>query len=156
MVIVYTTSMPKTLTPQTIFTQLQQAGFRLTQARRCLITELMTKLVPLSATELQTVMNKKHLKINLTTIYRELEFLKQQGIIHEIQFGDDTMKRFEFGLGVHHHHIRCLRCNRIADIDIPHQLQSEIKKIEQQTKFKVIDHSLEFVGLCPDCQKLTA
>lgn len=148
--------MPQTLTPEKIFTNLRQQGFRLTQARRCLITALMEQLVPRSAQELERLMRQQHIAINLTTIYRELDFLKQQGIIHEIQFGDDTMKRFEFGLGVHHHHIRCVQCNRIADVNIPHTLQAEIAKIQTQTGFSVIDHALEFIGLCASCQSNSA
>lgn len=112
----------------------------------------MDNVTPLSATELQVIMRQKHIATNVTTIYRELEFLRAQGIIHELQFGDDGTKRFEFGLGPHHHHIRCLQCNRIADVDIPHTFTRAISTIEQQTKFKVIDHSLEFVGLCDQCQ----
>jgi Fe2+ or Zn2+ uptake regulation protein len=143
--------MPAALTPDTIFTKLRSAGHRLTPARRCLITALMTNLVPLSVAELNALLKQEQIDINITTIYRELEFLKQQGIIHELQFGED-LKRFEFGLGTHHHHIRCLNCQTITEITIPHTLTKEIANIEQQTNYKVIDHSLEFVGLCANCQ----
>ncbi len=138
-------------TPNTIFIQLREQGYRLTQARRCLITILMQTQKPVSVQDLEQVMRQQHVSINLTTIYRELEFLKQQGMIHELQLGEG-MKRFEFSLGVHHHHIRCLQCDRIADVTISHTLQSEMIKIKRQTGFTVVDHALEFVGLCPNCR----
>ena len=144
--------MARTITADTIYEQLRDHGFRLTAGRRALIAVLLNTPTPLTVNDIQTLLANQGVQINLTTIYRELEFLGQQQLVHEIRIGDDSVKRFEFSLGAHHHHIRCLQCNNIADVIIPDHLTTEMKKIERQTGYTVIDHALEFVGLCAECR----
>ncbi|HBP86968.1 MAG TPA: transcriptional repressor, partial [Nitrospiraceae bacterium] len=60
--------------------------------------------------------------------------------------------RYELKEGrVHHHHIRCQICGLIVDLLLC-PLKKVTKLIEQQTQFIVDDHTLEFTGLCPQCQ----
>ncbi|HBP90917.1 MAG TPA: transcriptional repressor, partial [Nitrospiraceae bacterium] len=49
------------------------------------------------------------------------------------------------------YHVRCQKCGRIESLCLPSlkRLKSHIKS---KTSFLVNDQSLEFNGLCPDCQ----
>ncbi|HMR01620.1 MAG TPA: transcriptional repressor, partial [Candidatus Gracilibacteria bacterium] len=87
---------------------------------------------------------------NKTTIYREVYFLLEQNILVEIDFGD-RKKRYESASSEHHHHIICLKCSKVQDIQLESDLSEDQKKIEQETNFKITNHSLEFFGLCNTC-----
>ena len=89
--------------------------------------------------------------VNKTTIYRELAFLKKQNIILELQFDDNT-KRYEIMPANHHHHIVCVRCEKVEDVVLEKDLDAEEKVITQNKKFQILHHSLEFYGICKMCQ----
>lgn len=137
---------------ETILERLRSDGFRITKTRRHVVEIFASEARPMSAQELLDALRKKKQRVNKTTVYRELEFLEEQEVVREVQLGQDR-KRFELTDGPHHHHIRCLSCGIIVDVSIPNELSTATKHIQKQTAFKVLDHSLEFVGVCRDCQK---
>ena len=144
--------MDKNSTNEEILSELNTRGYRITKTRRSLIDIFTTLGKPLSVQELLNNLSHRRLTVNKTTVYRELEFLEGQEIIREVQLGQDR-KRFELTTGSHHHHIRCIQCDKIVDVNIPNELSTAAKHIEQQTQFTVLDHSLEFVGICKMCQR---
>jgi Fe2+ or Zn2+ uptake regulation protein len=135
-----------------ILEQLKIAGFRVTKARESIIEILAKQEAPISAAELLAGLKTRRLHVNKTTVYREIDFLKRQGHLHEIQLGDDK-KRFELNTGDHHHHLRCVQCHRVEDIPSVNDLDRIESCITRTTHFQVISHSLEFFGLCVNCQK---
>lgn len=139
----------------TILHQLREKGARITKNRIAVLNILTTIGRPLSVEELLALLKKNGASVNQTTIYREMDFLQKHGVIREIQLGNDR-KRFELALGKHHHHIRCLDCGKIVDVNIPRELEHASKYIQQKTKFEVLDHSLEFIGRCSDCSAARA
>lgn len=134
-----------------VIEQLKENGHRITKTRRLVIESMVTHAMPVSVQELLQVWSKKRMSVNKTTLYRELDFLEEQGIVRQVQLGQDR-KRYELTMGAHHHHIRCIECGRIEDVDFPDHLRSTVNHIQKNTKFTVIDHSLEFVGVCADCR----
>jgi len=87
--------------------------------------------------------------ISLGTVYRDLNLLKQEGEISELDLGG-TLRRFDGNIQ-NHYHFRCEQCGRVFDMDEP--VIGEIdKRIIQKTGFKVSHHVLEFRGLCKTCQ----
>ncbi|KKQ14728.1 MAG: Fe2+/Zn2+ uptake regulation protein [Candidatus Daviesbacteria bacterium GW2011_GWA1_36_8] len=98
-----------------IFSDLKSKGAKLTSARKQIITQLLNADRPLSAAEMVSIFNND---FDRTTIYRQITFLKNQGIVKEIDFGEGKEKR-----------------------------------IKKEKKFKVMNHSLEFFGVCKRCQR---
>ncbi len=130
---------------------LKEKGYRLTIIRKALIRLFSRKEFPLAVVDILNFLKKQNFFPNKTTIYRELEFLKKQKIILELQLGEDK-KRYEIAYGNHHHHLICVRCENIQDVEVYQELKEEEKYIEQNKQFKVLNHSLEFFGLCQRCQ----
>ncbi len=125
-------------------------GHRITKARENILKIFLASKVPLSAAELNSRLVTVNITVNKTTIYREIDFLKKQKIIRELQFGDGK-KRFEWPDN-HHHHLVCISCDSIECIELDGCLEAEEKKILKENNFKTINHSLEFQGLCAKCQ----
>lgn len=131
--------------------KLQNDGHRMTKARSALLTILSKKHSPLSAMELQHLLEEKGIAVNKTTIYREIDFLIQQNIIHSIALADEVT-RYELSSRDHHHHIQCSSCGIVIDLPLTNELSDIEKRIALNTGFSIEKHALEFFGLCPHCQ----
>ena len=55
----------------------------------------------------------------------------------------------------HHHHIFCRKCGSITDIELNPELElnleTEVKKIENEYSLSIDSHSLELFGSCNSC-----
>ena len=133
-----------------ILKDLREQGYRVTKVRREMIMMLANAKAPLAASDMLKSLEKKSPAVNKTTVYRELDFLRENNIVQEVEFGDKK-KRYEIS-DRHHHHVVCLECKKVEDVDLQSDLEAQEKKIGRQKNFKVLNHSLEFFGLCADCK----
>ena len=87
--------------------------------------------------------------ISKGTVYRNLQVLREDGAISELNL-NGTLSRYEEKQDKHYH-FRCEQCGRVFDLDEP--VNTEIdKKVAERTGFMVSSHQTEFRGLCKDCQ----
>ncbi len=136
----------------TVLQKLTQDGFRQTRARRRIIEILLSAKYPLTITEILGKLKKDfQISADKTTAYREMAFLMDRQLAREVDFGDKK-KRYESNIGKHHHHLICTNCGRVEDFELKQDLAGEEARIAKNKKFKVTDHSLEFFGLCANCQ----
>jgi Fe2+ or Zn2+ uptake regulation protein len=87
--------------------------------------------------------------ISLGTVYRNLKLLTRDGEILGLG-GGNTVGRFDGNIR-DHYHFRCERCNRVLDLDEPVD-KTMNERLAQRLGVTVNRHSLEFYGLCQDCQ----
>lgn len=94
--------------------------------------------------ELRTSQN-----IGLATIYRALEALKLEGVVQvrTLASGESLYSLVQQDK----HHLTCLQCGQSILIDeCPvHELETQLHNFH---KFKIFYHTLEFFGLCHQCQ----
>lgn len=133
-----------------ILADLKSSGHKMTPVRKSLIEVLLNSDTPLSIEEIGNLLESKDLTPNKTTLYREVEFLKEQGLLQEVNFSEGK-KRYEISKD-HHHHIICINCQTIKDVSMEQDLNQKEREIIQKMGFKPIGHSLEFFGLCQNCQ----
>lgn len=121
----------------------------MTNQRRIILEELNKLHTHPTANELYEAVRKRLPHISLGTVYRNLEFLSELGMIQKLEMAG-TQKRFD-GRIENHYHIRCIQCHRVEDVPI-----DPISDIDQALKgvsdYDVLWHKLEFVGLCPNCK----
>jgi Fe2+ or Zn2+ uptake regulation protein len=134
-----------------IISTLRDKGFKITKIRLGIVERFIDSKVPLSANDLIESFHTQEIRVNKTTIYRELTFLLSENIIKEIEFGEGQ-KRYELEDFKHHHHLICLNCRKVEDIELKTDLEKEEARFLKQNNFKVINHSLEFFGYCKDCR----
>jgi Fur family ferric uptake transcriptional regulator len=136
----------------TIKKGLRATGRRMTRTRQAVLTLLERTRQPLSATEIFDQLHQEKVSIDLVTVYRTLNVLKELGLVVHLDLHQEGLLRYELKEGrKHHHHIRCQMCGHIVDLLLC-PLKKVTKLIEQQTQFIVDEHTLEFTGLCPECQ----
>ncbi|MEK7606577.1 MAG: transcriptional repressor [Patescibacteria group bacterium] len=131
--------------------KLKEKGKRTSVARGAILQLLMENSTPLSAAEILAGLTRRSLGVNKTTVYRELELLCGEGVLRELEFGD-RKKRYEMTSEGHHHHLVCTICRRVEDVELPRDLDLQERQIERQKKFKILNHTLEFFGICRDCK----
>jgi Fe2+ or Zn2+ uptake regulation protein len=122
--------------------KLKESGSKLTYQRKTVLEQLFLSHKPLTLNEI----HGKCKKIDFTSVYRSTKLFKEIGIAEEIIFADKKV-RYKLTSNDHNHHIMCSNCGEIEEL--PVCLLSDIKKI---TKYKITNHTLEFLGLCPKCQ----
>ena len=126
---------------------------RMTTQRRVILEELKKLKTHPTAGDLCNIVRNRIPRISLGTVYRNLEILTRQGLVQKLDVGGFEM-RFD-GEPANHYHLRCLKCGRVDDVDLE-VMKGLDKKFKLKTDFKVLGHRLEFVGVCPTCQKPSA
>lgn len=130
---------------------LKNSGHRLTNTRKATLAIFASTKHPLSAQEIITELESRKLKVNKTTVYRELDFLLAQKLIRELDLMEGK-KRYEIVTkDDHHHHLICRLCSLIQCVEMPGDLSRIEKQILKEHKFIVQDHILEFFGVCENC-----
>ena len=91
--------------------------------------------------------------ISFATVYNSLRYLKDEGLIGEIQFGADA-NRYDRKVTQHDHAI-CDCCGKIVDLElsIPDSL---FKDAAMRSKFRAQTIELTLRGVCPDCKKMSS
>ncbi len=135
-----------------ILVTLRQRGYRTTQTRRAVISLLLRARQPLGALDIYDALGKRSGGKDKVTVYRELAVLEKEGILQGTQFVDGVKRYCLRSMG-HHHHLVCLRCRRIQDVEMEHDLDMLEKKISRDKSFTVQSHTLEFYGLCARCKQ---
>ncbi|MBS3918359.1 MAG: transcriptional repressor [Deltaproteobacteria bacterium] len=131
--------------------KLKIQGYRLTKVRQFIVDLLANSQAPVSLSEIKENLTRNNIRADRTTIYREVIFLKGKKMICEIPVGG-SKRGYKVCQDVHHHHLICVRCNKVEPMVFKKPLLSQENEISQRKDFKVLDHLLEFYGLCGDCQ----
>lgn len=135
-----------------IFAFWRARGLRLTKTRRAFAELFSRSPAPLSVPDILCELRRMRVAVNKTTVYRELERMQQLGIIEGRQLGD-RKQYYELVSRGHHHHLVCLRCERVEDADVDETgLLLEERKVSREKNFAIVRHSLEFFGVCTECQ----
>ena len=128
-------------------TTLKEHGLKLTKQRYEILGALEDG-PPLKAEEI-CVLVSKHCRINLSTIYRNLNILMRMGLIRKVNSVDQA-DQYELVRHNCKHALECLKCGaKVVFSDcIFDQL---VKTVEQKTNYQVKKHNLELYGTCPSC-----
>ena len=103
----------------------------------------------ISAQNIYVELRKINQNMGLATVYRSLDALKLEGLVQvrTLANGEAVYSLIKQDK----HHLTCLQCG----ISIPihqcpvHELENQLQTSHQ---FKVFYHTLEFFGLCNQCQ----
>ncbi|HEX5889430.1 MAG TPA: Fur family transcriptional regulator [Pyrinomonadaceae bacterium] len=88
--------------------------------------------------------------ISYATVYNSLRYLKEAGLVHEINFGDSA-SRYDRETGRHDHAI-CDCCGKLVDFHLPEAAQL-MQAAARKSKFKAQSVHLTLRGICPDCRE---
>jgi len=134
--------------------QLQAQAFKLTPQREATVRVLLENEEDhLSAEEVFMLVKDKFPEIGLATVYRTLELLSELHVLEKMNFGDGVA-RYDLrndSTHHHHHHMICVQCGSVDEIMEDWLIALE-ERLEREFKFTVIDHRLDFQGICHRCK----
>lgn len=133
--------------------RLRENEVRYTTGRRAVIEGLAAADGPRSAAELSEDIGSS---VPLSSLYRSLSVLEEAGVVVP-HFAVRGVTRYELAewLTGHHHHLVCVDCGIVEDIDVPDRLESQIEAIVADigasVSFRQTSHALEIEGRCAQC-----
>lgn len=120
---------------------------RLTKQRRVILDELCKITSHPTAEELYQIVRQRMPNISLGTVYRNLDFLAEQGQIAKIEYSGAQM-RFD-ALLEFHQHVCCVKCGVVADVFNP--VQPPAPDSIEVPGFTVLLSRIEYEGICTRC-----
>jgi Fur family transcriptional regulator, stress-responsive regulator len=129
---------------------LRDRGWRLTAQRRVVAEVLSGDHVHLTADDVYSRAQLVLPEISLATVYNTLNELVDMGEVLEISTGDRP-KRYDPNTTVAHHHLYCVGCGALRDVN-PEGADRLSLPASQQHDFELFDVDIVFRGRCPDCR----
>jgi Fur family peroxide stress response transcriptional regulator len=128
----------------------RERGLPVTVQRRAVLEELLLSEEHPSADQIFQGVRRRIPGISHTTVYRVLELLVNLGLARRTGNPGSTT-RYDPNLQ-RHHHLICSSCERISDLEDP-SLDSMTLPEPERTGFEIVDYSIHFQGLCPECRR---
>lgn len=130
----------------------QQKGARMTALREQVLRLIWHSHQPLGAYRIMEMLAEKSTRqVAPPTVYRALEFLLEQGLIHRI----NSLNAF---IGCSHpdsqhanNFLICTHCGIAMEFSHP-DLEKSIKEASSATGFSACSQSIEISGICHSCQ----
>ena len=123
---------------------------RMTPQRRAIMEVVAGSRSHPTADEVYESVRQRLPKISLGTVYRNLEVLSEGGVIRKLEVARGRM-HFDGNAG-EHHHVRCVRCGRVDDVELPCEPPLDVRVVGI-SDYKITGCDVVFTGICPDCLK---
>lgn len=130
---------------------LHRYGLKNTRTRQLVLQLLVERHGVLTAEEIFQQLVVQGEAINFSTVYRILEMFTQKGLTEKNYLSSSRKYGFTLHSLGHRHHLVCLRCHRIIEVEHCPITDFE-EQLATQTDFSIVGHNLEWYGYCPECR----
>ncbi len=127
----------------------RRGGLAVTPQRLAIIQALLESGEHPRADAIYAEVRRLHPHISLATVHRTLETLCEVGEARKVTMLHDSA-RYDGNL-TPHHHVVCVKCRRIRDIEIP-ELEKVLEGRSGLGEFTLLGASLEILALCERCK----
>lgn len=134
--------------------RLAERNIRYTGGRKALIKAVQLAGGPQSAAEIHKQVKRS---VPISSLYRSLAILEEAGVLSP-HHGQGKVARFELAewLAGHHHHVMCIECGKVDDIELDEPSERLLQRLAAQAGrragYEESGHRLEIEGLCRKCQ----
>ncbi|HEU4595009.1 MAG TPA: transcriptional repressor [Pyrinomonadaceae bacterium] len=125
-------------------------GRALTPQREAVLRVVNDSGEHLTANEIYEAARRLLPSISFATVYNSLKYLREAGLLREINFGKSS-SRYDRETARHDHAI-CSRCGKLVDFDLEETPQL-MRAAARRSRFKPESIQLTLVGVCPGCQE---
>jgi len=131
--------------------KLRERGFRITPQRLAVLKILASSEDHPSVEQIYEQVKADFPTTSLATIYKAVTLLKELNEVLELGFPEGS-NRYDGNKPYPHPHMICIKCKNIMDPDLM-GLKQLTEEAAQKTGYKIIDHRLDFFGICPACHE---
>ena len=132
-----------------IIQKLRENGHKITPQRLAIVEIIAKSEGHPSVENIHARIKKRFPTMSLATVYRNIVLIKSLGEVLELGFPDGS-NRYDGNKPYPHPHVICIKCKKIVDPDLD-SLDEMRKEVASETKFKILNHRLDFFGICSDC-----
>ncbi len=132
-----------------IASRLLQKGYRITPQRLMILEAIEGASGHVSAEEIYQDIRKRYSGLNISTVYRTLELLKESGLVTETDMGDGRVRFHSMG-HEHHHHLVCSKCGKVVNLD-EETLSPLTSALSEKYGFHAYLKHLAIFGRCKAC-----
>jgi Fur family peroxide stress response transcriptional regulator len=126
----------------------RERGLPVTVHRRTVLEIMLDRQDHPTADQVYAEMQARMPGVSRTSVYRILEMLVATGMVTKVCHPGSAAR---FDAKVHrHHHLVCLVCERIMDVEDPRLNQVPWPNVRGQG-FRIDDYHIHFRGTCADC-----
>lgn len=125
-------------------------GARLTDSRRRVLELIWSGHSAVKAYDIIDSFAEDGRQTRPPTVYRALDFLMEQGLIHRIESLNAFVGCPHPEAGHDSHFLICEKCNVVTELDARH-LRRMLEKEAAETGFRVARQTIEVRGLCGGC-----
>lgn len=133
----------------TIINKLRGNSCKITPQRMAIVKILAGSEDHPSVEDIYTQIKKDFPTMSLATVYRNIVLIKSVGEVLELGFPDGS-NRYDGNKPYPHPHVICIKCKKIEDPDLESLVDMK-KEVSEETDFKILNHRLDFFGICCDC-----
>jgi Fur family ferric uptake transcriptional regulator len=108
-----------------------------------------------SAQEIHAELRRRGEHVGLTTVYRHLQALSEQGSVDAIRDDNGETLYRQCETTAHHHHLTCRGCGRSVEVE-GRAVEQWAEKVSAEAGFTAVDHTVELFGKCPECSRSAA
>jgi Fur family peroxide stress response transcriptional regulator len=134
---------------EVIIQKLRDNGHRVTPQRLAIVKILAKSEGHPSVENIYDRIKKSFPTMSLATVYRNIILIRSLGEVLELGFSDGS-NRYDGNKPYPHPHVVCIKCKKIVDPDLD-ILDEMKKKVALETNFKILNHRLDFFGICSNC-----
>lgn len=124
-------------------------GPRLTPQRKAVLEVIRESEDHPTAGEIFEAARRRLPTISYATVYNSLRYLKEAGLVREINFGDGA-SRYDRETERHDHAI-CTNCGKLVDFSLPATAEL-MRAAARRSRFKPESVYLTLRGVCSDCR----
>ena len=129
--------------------KLKAHGLKVTPRRKAIIEIFQNQRGHMTPEEVWEQLKGRFKECGFPGIYRNLMDLEECGVLAKIQKFD---RRRHYALceaedHTHHHHIVCVRCGAVGDVE-----GCGIEGVRRVKGYKVLSHYVQLNGICGKCQ----
>jgi len=128
---------------------LRASGHRLTPQRLMVLEALYHHPGHATAEEIWARVRERHPYVDLSTVYRALQFLKGQGLVGELRTAGEPAQ-YEAVQRRPHAHAVCRACGKVLEVPIT-WLAELVSELAREHGFQADVGHLDIPGLCAHC-----
>jgi Fur family transcriptional regulator, ferric uptake regulator len=103
-----------------------------------------------SAQQIHAELRRRGENVGLTTVYRHLQVLSQDGLVDTIRDASGETLYRRCRTDAHHHHLTCRICGRSVEVE-GKAVERWAEEVAAEAGFTDVGHTVELFGLCPEC-----
>jgi len=131
--------------------QIKATGHRITPQRLAILEILLTSDSHPTVDQIYEQIRSDFPMTSRATVYKTISLAKDLGAVLELEFSQGS-NRYDGRHPYPHPHVICTQCDQVLDAD-GLEIQPLQQQIVRKTGYKIMNHRMDFFGVCPECQQ---